>query len=80
MQNIKVKVPSKDRVEWKLLVTSKLKHRFQNYVLQLKIAEFRVRLKNGKIDVQQAIEELHQLCTKYAIAMQYDFELIFKRW
>lgn len=80
MQNLKIKIPSKERAEWKLLVTSRLKHQFQSYVLQMKMADFRSKLKSGKIDVQQAIDELYQLCTKYAITTQNDFEIIFKKW
>ncbi|GCC53444.1 hypothetical protein SanaruYs_36880 [Chryseotalea sanaruensis] len=76
----KTLVPPKDRKEWTFLVTTKLDHKFQNLVMQLKIMEFKQKKGTDKIDIMQSIDELYELSTKYAVSLQNDFQVIFKKW
>jgi len=55
-------------------------HKFQNYVLQLKTVEYNRRISAGELTVQEAIDEMYELCDKYAVAVQNDFKHIFKEW
>jgi len=69
----KYQIPPKEREEWGLLVTGSLEHNFQNFVLQMKSADY----KRKQITIDQAIDDMYQLCEKYAIAVQEDFKVIF---
>ncbi|MFW5760993.1 MAG: hypothetical protein ACOCXH_08455 [Cyclobacteriaceae bacterium] len=73
-------IPPKDRQEWKMLVTSKIEHRFQNFVLQMKSAEYSSKIAQGNMSVDQAIDEIYSLCEKYNKAVQLDFKKIFNNW
>lgn len=73
-------IPPKGRKEWEQLVTAKIPHKFKNYVLQMKTAEYSRKIATGEINVNQAIDEIYSLCDKYALAVQSDFKKIFKEW
>lgn len=73
-------IPPIDRVEWKDLVTSKIDHQFQNFVLQMKTDQFNRQIQDGNISIQDAVNGLHQLCSKYVVAVQGDIKKIFKDW
>ncbi|AFM03585.1 hypothetical protein Fleli_1147 [Bernardetia litoralis DSM 6794] len=76
----KYTIPSKERVEWEMLVTSQIEHKFSNFVLQLKSSEYRRKIAAKTLSIEEAIDELYELCSKYAIAVQEDFKQIFKTW
>ncbi|MBR7067839.1 MAG: hypothetical protein IKI28_05925 [Bacteroidales bacterium] len=73
-------IPPKDRTEWRMLVDGTLDHKFQNYVLQLRIYQMRKDIKAGALTPEKALDELYQLCFKYALAVQPDLIAIFKNW
>jgi len=73
-------IPSKDRVEWRLIVTGKLDYKFSNLVLQMKSTEYAQSIQGGEIDSKKAIDELHDLCSKYSLAVREDLIKIFRRW
>ncbi len=75
-----ISIPPKEREEWQKLVTLQIEHRFQNFVLQLKSAEYSQKISLGLMTTQVAIDEMYQLCEKYALAVQQDFKVIFKEW
>lgn len=74
------KMPPKERSEWRGLVTANLQYQFQNYVLQMKMTEYHRKIADGQLTVEQAIDELYLLCTKYHKAVQSDILEIFKDW
>ncbi|MEL6537560.1 MAG: hypothetical protein AAFQ98_19215 [Bacteroidota bacterium] len=78
--NNSITIPPKHRKEWKDLVTNVIDHRFQNYVLQMKTAEYSKKIAKGIMDADTAVDELFELCLKYSKAVQNDFKLIFKTW
>ncbi|MBL6449067.1 hypothetical protein JMN32_22335 [Fulvivirga sp. 29W222] len=80
MEQKQYTIPSKEREEWRKLVTGLLDHKFQNFVLQMKTAEYQSKISSGELPLEKAIDELHQLCEKYVVAVQSDFKKIFKDW
>ncbi len=80
MNDIAHTLPPKDREEWRRLVRNELSHYFQNYVLQMKVAYYGRKIKEGSIDIQTAVDEVYALCIKYIKAVQRDFRVIFKDW
>ncbi|MEO1655010.1 MAG: hypothetical protein AAFU64_15790 [Bacteroidota bacterium] len=72
--------PDKGREEWKQIVTAQIEHRFQNFVLQMKIAEYKQKIELGLMTVSEAVDDMYELCSKYALAVQNDFKEIFKEW
>ncbi len=76
----KITIPPKYRKEWMELVTTQIDHKFKNFVLQMKSEQYRKSIAAGKMTHRQAIDELYDLCEKYAVAVQNDFRIIFKEW
>lgn len=73
-------LPPKNRPEWEDLVKGKINHRFTNFTLQMKSADYSKKLSKGEITPQQAIDEIYSLCSKYILAVQQDMKAIFKEW
>lgn len=80
MSQYTLTIPPKNRPEWRLLVTGRIQVEFKNYVLQMKVEQAKQNIKNGNITAEKAIEELHSLCEKFALAVQIDCKNIFKQW
>jgi len=76
----KYTIPPRDREEWKMIVTGEIDHYFKNFVLQMKSTEYKRKIENGDLTLEEAMDDLYQLCEKYAIAVQNDFKIIFKEW
>ena len=76
----KYTIPPKEREEWEQIVTAKVEHRFQNFVLQMKSADYKRQIEENTMSIEEAIDDLYKLCEKYAIAVQKDFKVIFKEW
>lgn len=73
-------VPVIERPEWRKLVRGEISHNFQNYVLQMIVDQTVQQVKDAKLTELQAISDLHNLCNKYALAVQNDLKSIFKDW
>jgi len=73
-------IPPKDRAEWKMIVNGTLDYTFGNFVLQMKSAQYASSIKEGELDSEKAIDELHSLCDKYSLAVKDDLIKIFKEW
>lgn len=76
----KYTIPPKDRAEWKKIVSAQIEHKFRNFVLQMKSTDYKQKIEQGQISTDEAVDELYELCEKYAIAVQNDFKEIFKDW
>lgn len=76
----KLSIPPKERPEWRQIVSPGSEFRFDNFTLQMKSADYAKKLTKGEITTQQAINELHELCSKYTLAVQTDMKRIFKSW
>lgn len=70
-------VPDKNRPEWKELVSGKSSHTFANFVLQMKLNQVIENTSKGELDMDQAVEELFELCIRYEKAVKTDLEKIF---
>lgn len=73
-------IPDPEREEWRQLVKGQIEHEFQNYVLQMKIHQANKQIAGGKKTVEEAVQEIYDLCAKYSKAVQPDFQAIFKNW
>jgi len=76
-----VTIPNKNRPEWeKIILSNGGEYNYSNYVLQVQIAKLHNEVKANKLSINEAIESLYVLCSKYALAVQKDFTQIFKTW
>lgn len=80
MSTNRITVPPIERPEWKALVKGEINHRFSNFTLQMKSADYSKKLQKGDVSMDKAVIELHNLCSKYALAVQSDMKEIFKEW
>jgi hypothetical protein len=76
-----VTIPDKKRPEWeKIIMSNEGEYNYSNYVLQVQITKLHNEVKSNKISINEAIDSLYNLCSKYALAVQEDFKQIFKTW
>jgi len=73
-------IPPKSRSEWRDIVTGKIDHAFDNYVLRMKTFKFSNKIEKGEVTIEEAVDELYELATKYSRSVQRDFQTIFKKW
>ncbi len=73
-------IPPKSRPEWAKMINGTIVNDYKNYVLQTRTYQMQKDIASGKIKIEQAIDELHELCSKYSLAVQKDFQQIFKTW
>lgn len=78
--NLTITIPDKTRPEWEKMITGEIEHQFRNYVLQKTIYQMRQEISQGRLTYAQAIDQVYELCSKYALAVQSDFREIFKTW
>lgn len=76
----KRRIPDIDRKEWRELIMGNINYEFKNYVLQVQLHQLRKDIRNGRLKVEDAIQDLHDLCLKFPIAVQTDFKHIFQTW
>jgi hypothetical protein len=67
-------LPSIDNPIWRKLITKEIDYKFSNYIIQLHIFHLRNRYAMKQIDLQEAINELYQLCNKYTLLVKKDFQ------
>ncbi len=70
-------IPEKNRKEWQMLLNGELDVKLENYVLQMKVEQMKRMIKAGKTSIEDAVDAIHSLCEKYAIAVRKDMEKIF---
>ncbi|MCX6271704.1 MAG: hypothetical protein NTU44_10880 [Bacteroidetes bacterium] len=75
-----VTIPGKSRPEWRKMISGEIEHEFNNYVLQKTIYQLRQEIFKRNLTYEKAIDQLYELCSKYALAVQIDFRQIFKSW
>ena len=80
MEKKKKTIPPKERTEWRKILNGEIQHQFSNYVLQLQFHQAQKDIKRKKIDIEQAISNIYELCSKYTLAVQIDLRQIFKSW
>ncbi len=73
-------IPPKERKEWGEMIRGEINFYFKNFVLQMKVNRAEESLKAGERTEEELINDLHQLCEKYSIAVQSDMKKIFKEW
>ncbi len=76
----KTDIPPKTRPEWRSIVTGDSDHHFDNYVLKMKCFKASNQIKSGELSIDQAVEDLYNLASKYSRSVQRDFKIIFKEW
>jgi len=68
-------IPSKDRKEWRLLLTGDLNVSLKNFFFQMKVTQAKNQVMSGKIDIDEAVDEIYQLCHKFRKAKFMDEDL-----
>lgn len=77
---MKITIPDKNRPEWTDIILGTKEYTYRNYVLQTNIHQLRREVVKEQKTIHQAIDELYELCSKYAIPVQLDFKNIFIKW
>ncbi len=74
-------IPSKHRHEWADLFVGPKELKLSNFILQMKVTNARKKIKEGSLSLNQAIDEIYDLCKKYqkAIGMEDDIRKIFNQ-
>ncbi len=76
-----VTIPDKNRPEWKKIILSTGgEYKYSNYVLQVLISKIHNEVMANEISINEAIDRLYDLCSKYSLVVQKDFKEIFKTW
>lgn len=70
-------IPDKNHSEWRGLIDGSIKHNFSNFVLQLKVNQLSKDYNKQKISLEEAVDEIYNLCSKYQLAVRSDLETIF---
>ena len=72
-------IPTRNKKEWKELVTGQLNVPLKNFFFQMKLTQTKNLLLNKKISIEKAVEDIHSLCVKFSKAknMDKDIEAIF---
>jgi hypothetical protein len=76
----KRQLPDKSRNEWRQIILGEIDYDFKNYVLQVQLHQIRKDIRSGKLGVEEAIDQIYNLCSKFPLAVQRDFKHIFKTW
>jgi len=76
----KFSVPPIDRAEWKLMISGEIKFEFESYTLQVQLSKLQKKINTKEITMQDAVLQVYNLCSKYAMAAQADIKKIFKTW
>ena len=71
-------VPPKNDPQWRALIKGELNIEFKNFILQLRVTQAQKDVQKDNMEIDQAIEEIHELCEKYLIVVQDDLKSIFK--
>lgn len=70
-------VPEKSNGEWKKLITGENPIEFSSFALQMTVSRLAMSYKDGKVSMDDAVEELHKMCLKYKNAVSKDLMKIF---
>ena len=69
---------SKDRKEWRDLLSSNKDLSLTCFPFQMKISSLRRSLSSGSISMEDAVDELWKMCKKYQRAVKSDLAIIFE--
>ncbi len=75
MTNTISSVPQKDRKEWRNLLTGNINVPLKNFFLQMKVTQAKNQVATGKISLEEAVEDIHNLCVKFFKAKNMDTDL-----
>jgi hypothetical protein len=75
-----IKMPPREREEWTKMVMGDIPHQYRNFALQMKLSQARKEVLSGHVKLDKAVDQIYELCAKYAVAVQNDLLQIFKTW
>ncbi len=73
-----VKIPEKTCIEWQQMITGEIEHKYENYAVRTKIHTLKKDVKAGRISIEDAVNDLYELCLKYSNSIENDIKVIFK--
>ncbi len=70
-------IPDKSNEAWKKIIQGKIDHKFSSFSLQMKVNFLQRGYKNGLLKMDEAIDDLYQLCEKFEKIYADDINKIF---
>jgi hypothetical protein len=70
-------IPDVNKKEWQEIIKGKINIKLSSFSLQMKINALSKQYKNGLINLDFAIKELHEMCKKYERIYMNDLNKIF---
>ncbi len=67
-------IPDKKDDFWRNLITGEIKVDFSTFALQMTVSSLSTKYKLGMIEMDNAINELHSLCSKYQMVVEKDIQ------
>ena len=71
-------VPEKSRPEWAELISGKIDPELSSFSLKMKVNSVRQLVKAGQLSLNDAIDDLYDLCIKYEKIYTEDINKVFK--
>jgi len=68
-------IPSKDRKEWRDLLTGQINVPLKNFFFQMKVTQAKKQVEKGKITIEYAVDEIYNLCVKFSEAKYMDVDI-----
>ncbi len=70
-----IQIPPKDRKEWRDLLTGQINVPLKNFFFQMKITQAKKLIEKDKLTVEDAVDELYNLCVKFSKAKYMDVDI-----
>lgn len=72
---IMIHIPPKERKEWRDLLTGQINVPLKNFFFQMKITQAKKQVKKAKVTVDDAVDEIYELCVKFSKAKYMDVDI-----
>lgn len=72
-----VTLPDKSLPQWRQMVLGEISHKFENFVLSMRLHKAQKDLAAGKISLEEAVDIIYRLCQQHPLAVKRDLEKIF---
>lgn len=70
-------IPDVQREEWRNLIKGKLPVKVSSFSLQMKLDSLIKAYQHGVVGMDEAVKDLHAMCTKYEKIYKNDLDKIF---
>ncbi len=70
-----IHIPPKERKEWRDLLTGQINVPLKNFFFQMKITQAKKQVEKAKVTVEDAVDEIYELCVKFSKAKYMDVDI-----